>query len=40
MFEMNIIMFKTHLEEFIEICGLPDQCKIKSDCYNVVSNFF
>ena len=43
MFEMNFIMFKPHLNVFIELCGLTDQYKNlswhKTDCCNVVSDF-
>ena len=43
MFEMSLTMFRPHLDVFLDVCGLPDQNKIKSghktDCRNVVLHF-
>ena len=44
MFEINKIMFRSNLDVFIDICGLPDQYKNeswhKTDHRNVVSDFW
>ena len=44
MFEINLIVFRPHLDMFIDICGLPDgykktqNTKHKTDCCNAVSD--
>ena len=43
MFEITLIMFRPKLDIFIDVCGLPGECKNeswhKTDCCHVVLDY-